>query len=33
MLDVWQNYEYASVICYSLFRKTEGANKIDFVAM
>ena len=32
-LDVWQSSEYASVICYSLFRKTEDANKIDSAAM
>ena len=33
ILDVWQDSEYASVICYSLFRKIEGANKTDLVAM
>ena len=33
ILDVWQNSEYASVICYSLLGKTKGANKIDLVAM
>ena len=33
ILEVWQNSEYASVICYSLFGKIDGANKIDLVAM
>ena len=33
ILDVWLDSEYASVICYSLFGKTEDANKIDSVAM
>ena len=32
-VDVWQNFEYASVICYSLFGKIDGINKIDLVAM
>ena len=31
ILDVWQNSEYVSVICYSLFWKIEGTNKIDLV--
>ena len=33
ILVIWQSSEYASVICYSLFGKTEDANKIDSVAM
>ena len=33
ILGVWQNSEYAFVICYSLFGKIEGANKIDLVAI
>ena len=33
ILDVWQNSEYHSVICCSLFGKIEGANKIDLVEM
>ena len=33
ILDVWQNSEYASVICYSLFGKIMAANEIDLVAM
>ena len=33
ILDVWQSSDYAFVICYSLFGKTEDANKIDSVAM
>ena len=33
ILDVWLDSEYASVICYSLFGKTEDANKIDLVAV
>ena len=33
ILDVLQGSEYASVICYSLFEKTEDANKIDSIAM
>ena len=33
ILDVWQCLEYGSVICDSLFGKTEDANKIDSVAM
>ena len=32
ILHVWQNSEHASVICYSLFGKIEGANEIDLVA-
>ena len=32
-LDVSQSFEDTSVICYSLFGKTEDANKIDSVAM
>ena len=31
ILDVWLDPVYASVICYSLFGKTEDANKIDLV--
>ena len=27
-LDVWQDSEYASVICYSLFGKIQEANKL-----
>ena len=33
ILDVWQGSEYASVIYYSLFYKTDDANKIDSGAM
>ena len=33
ILDIWQNSEYTSVICYSLFGKIVGANKIDLVAV
>ena len=33
IFDVWLDSEYASVICYSLFRKTEDANEIDLVAV
>ena len=33
ILDVWQGSEYASVICYSLFGKTEDGNKTDSAAM
>ena len=33
MLDVWQNSEFATVICYSLFGKIYGANKADLVAI
>ena len=33
IINVWQNPEYVSVICYSLFGKIEGANNIDPVAM
>ena len=33
ILDVWQNTEYASVIWYSLFGKTEEANNNDSVVM
>ena len=33
ILDVWQGYEYAPIICYSLSGKTEDANKIDSVVM
>ena len=29
ILDVWQSSGCASVICYSLFKKTENTNKID----
>ena len=32
-LDIWQGFEYASVICYSFFGKIENANSIDSVAM
>ena len=32
-LDVWQNSEYASVICYSLFEEIDDSNKIDSVAI
>ena len=28
-LDVWLDSEYASIIYYSLFGKTEDSNKID----
>ena len=31
ILDVWQNCEYASVICYSLIEKIEAADKFDLV--
>ena len=33
ILDIWQNSEYASVICCSLFGKIEGGNKINLLAM
>ena len=33
ILDVCQSFEYASVICYSLFGKFENAYKIDLVAV
>ena len=33
ILDVWQNSEYASVICYSLFQKIENVNKFNLDAM
>ena len=33
ILDVWQCLEYGSVICHSLFGKTEDANKTDSVTM
>ena len=33
ILDVWQGFEYASLICYSLFGKIEGPNKIDLIAV
>ena len=33
IVDIWQNSEYASVICYSLFGKIEDVNKIDSVAI
>ena len=32
ILDVWQDSEYISVICYSLFGKIEDTNAIDSVA-
>ena len=33
ILDVWLDSEYACVICYSLFGKTEDANQTDLVAV
>ena len=33
ILDVWLDSQYASVICCSLFGKTEDTNKIDSVTM
>ena len=33
ILDGWQNSEYASVICYSLFQKIENVNKFNLDAM
>ena len=33
ILDVWLDSEYASVIFYLLFGKTEDANKIDSVSV
>ena len=33
ILHAWLDSEYPFVICYLLFGKTEGANKIDSVAM
>ena len=33
ILDVWLDSEYASVICYSLYGKTEDSNRMDSVAM
>ena len=33
ILDVLQSFEYTYVICYSLVRKIEEANKIDSVRM
>ena len=33
VLDIWRDSEYASVNCYSLFVKTENANKIDSVTV
>ena len=33
IIDVCQNSEYTSVICYSLFGKIEDASKFDLVAM
>ena len=33
ILVVWQDSEYESVICYSLYGKTEDTNKIDSVAV
>ena len=33
ILDVWQNSEYPSVVCYSLFGKIVGTNKTDLVEM
>ena len=33
ILDVWQNSEYASVICYLLFQKIENVNKFNLDAM
>ena len=33
IIDVWQNSEYASVICYSLFQKIENVNKFNLDAI
>ena len=33
ILDVWQDSEYTSAICYSLFGETKEAYKIDSVAV
>ena len=33
VLDIWRDSEYSSVNCYSLFVKTENANKIDSVTV
>ena len=33
ILDVWQSSAYASVICYTLFGKTEEPDSIDLVAI
>ena len=33
ILYVWLDSEYASVICFSMFWKTEDANKIDPIAV
>ena len=33
ILDIWQGSDYASVISYSLFGKTEDVNKNDSVTM
>ena len=33
ILDIWQGFEYASVICYSFFGEIEEANEFDLAAV